>query len=339
MVAGTLPHRSPLADTTFMSDANEPEDYWQQQFREARERAALLAEASVPELVELHHAAGPDFDLGSVCFEALQRRPRPELLAAGLRERRAKTVRRREFAATLIDLSIDSEAERVANLPYLIEMLRDRSPRVVGSVLSALELVQSGATSREQTRRIRAGEAGTPKRGWPPLPAAVPITDLTALATHREPWVRMALAGVPALCGERSALDLLMFLSRDSDSTVRAAAAHSVGMRRIAGGSQVGVRERLWEMYKTDPNRFANLAALEALLEYDPPATLPTVERVLGRALARGTSCRPYYTVTIGLFRHRDAIATALRERMTEQWQVKWDVPAPSLMLPAPWEW
>ena len=92
-------------------------DYWEERFRESDERAALLNEANARELVELYHASEQDFDLSSMCFEALQRRPHGEVFAEAEREGGARTATRRRFAASLYSLSTRSSKDRERTLP------------------------------------------------------------------------------------------------------------------------------------------------------------------------------------------------------------------------------
>src|SRR5688500_4649243 len=101
------------------------EDYWQRQFREADERAALLQQATVPEIIDIYHASEQDFELGTMCFQALQRRPHEPLLNAAIVELQSHRRERRAFAASLIDLATETDSERSANVPLLMAMLKD----------------------------------------------------------------------------------------------------------------------------------------------------------------------------------------------------------------------
>jgi acetolactate synthase regulatory subunit len=316
-----------VADT-----GNVASDYWEQQFREADERAALLAEATVAELIDIYHASGEDFDLSSICFGALQRRPSADVLAAATVERRARTVARRGFGATQISIAAHSAEQRAANLPLLMAMLEDRSSGVAARAMTAIQSVQTAASGAEFGRRLRTKPENVPAEGWPPMPAAVDLAALTAFVRHRSWDVRDALARVPWLCGEPEALDLLFTPSRDADRYVRGTAANMLGMRRITGGPLTGVLERLREMAATDvPD--AKYDALASLVELgDIPARSQVVAE-LAEALDRGLRPFDRYQLVHLLYKEPSLVSDELRARLATEWCIDFQAQVPSELM------
>ncbi len=307
-------------------------DYWEQRFREADERAALLAEASIPELVEMYHVSGEDMDLGSMIFKALQRRPPAELLATALVERRARTVKRRDFAASLISMATDSAEDRQASLPLLMPMLRDRSPRVVSAALQSLHLIQVSASGDAFEVRLRTRPEGVPVEGWTSMPTVLDLDALGPLAEHVSFEVRESLARAMWLCGDARAAALLLKLTRDENEHVRGTAAYVFGEFRIAGGPMDGVIERLWEMADTDPTdaRFDALASLVDLGDVEAKAR---VEPELTAALGAGLRPSARYQLVSLLWDDKDLVSDALKDRLATEWRVNFRAQAPSGMV------
>lgn len=309
-------------------------DYWEQKFREADERAALLAEATVPELVAMYHATGGDIDAGSLCFEALQRRPHQDVRAAALKEMRARTVRRRRFAATLISISAHREDERETGIPLLMGLLDDSSPGVAASAMEALASIQIDASGRDHGHRLRAGVEGVPVEGWPPMQAVVDVRRLSNYAHHRSDRAREALARVCWLCGEPAALELLLLLTRDPDEYVRGCAADGLAHRLIAGGPMTGVRERLREMADHDPTS-ARFDALAALLELGDSEARGRVARELEAALNAGLRPHDRHQLLFPLYKDPSLVPDEVRERLTKAWCLNFAAPVPSEFAPS----
>lgn len=315
------------ADTSYMA-----EDYWTRQFQEANERAALLDEATVAELVEVYLASDTDFDLGSMCFEALQRGPHGDLLEAAEGELRSRRVARRALGVTLLDLATDSPEERDANTPRLMHALDDRSPKVVRYALDALSGIQMGASAREFGQRVNHAR-GEPRETWPPILAVFDLSPLRRFVTHRDSLIRMSLAHVYGQCGDTEATDLLLALSRDRDPAVRGAAARELGERRLIGGLTTECLGRLHEMAAgeaSDP-RYAAISALVRLAE---PGANVLLEAALERAIESQPAVGDCHSLVLTLFRRPELISESLRERMASRWQVDFAAPAPSLMVP-----
>src|SRR3990172_7597400 len=175
------------ADTSYMA-----EDYWTRQFQEANERAALLDEATVAELVEVYLASDTDFDLGSMCLEALQRRPKRDVRRAGWRGLRTRDLQRRRFAVELVSMGGDGARHRRWLLPLFVRLLRDSEPAVVEAALSAIEAATLRANSSELGARIRAQGDALYSAAWEhdPLPDVVAAEELAPLIHHRDSGVR-----------------------------------------------------------------------------------------------------------------------------------------------------
>ena len=308
------------------------EDYWERRFRESNERAVLLAEASIPELVEMYHVSGEDIDFGSMVFEALQRRPHADLLAAALVERRARTVKRRDFAASLISMATDSAAERQANLPLLMAMLRDRSPRVVSAALQAMHSIQVSASGHALGVRLRTRPEDVPVEGWPAMPTILDLDALELLAEHPSSEVRESLARAMWLCGDTRAAALLLKLTRDDNEYVRGTAAYVFGEFRIAGGPMDGVIERLWEIADTDPTG-ARFDALAALVELGDAVAKARIEPELTAALDAGLQQGARYQLISLLWKDKDLVSDQLKDRLAAEWRVNFRAQAPSEMF------
>lgn len=314
-------------DTDCMSEAGE--DFWQRRFREADERAALLAEATVPELVEIYLVSGRDFELGSMCFQALQRRPHSELLTAALSERRAKKVARRDFAASLLSLATRTAEERAANLPVLMGMLKDRSTRVVTAALEAMHLIQTSASGHAFGVRLRAGLADVPPQGWPPMPTVLDLDELAALAGHRSARVRESLGRAMWLCGDARAVAILLRLTHDEDEFVRGQGAYALGELKIAGGPLSGVVERLWEMADGDTSN-ARFDALASLVDLGDTRAEARVEPELRAALDAGLHHGARYQLVHLLWKRPNLVSEPLRARLESQWKVNFGAHVPS---------
>jgi hypothetical protein len=315
------------ADTSYMA-----EDYWTRQFREARERAALLDEATVAELVEVYLVSDTDFDLGSMCFEALQRRPHRDLLEATERELHSRRVARRALGLTLLDLATDSPEERDANIPRLMHALADRSPKVVRYALDALSSIQMGASGPEFEKRVNYAR-GEPREAWPPIVAVFDLSPLRRFVTHRDSLIRMSLAHVYGQCGDTEATDLLLALSRDRDPVVRGSAADELGQRRLIGGLTTECLGRLHEMAAEEASgpRYAAISALVTLAE---PGANVLLQAALDRVIDSQPAVGDCHSLVLTLFRRPELISESLRERMTSHWRVDFAAPAPSLMVP-----
>jgi hypothetical protein len=307
-------------------------DYWERQFRESDARAALLSEATTGELVELHYASHDDCDLGSMCFAALQRRARTEVRAEALRERRASTVSRRAFAASLLSMATRSAPERASNLPLIMAMLRDRSPRVVDAAMQALHIIQVSASGDELGRRLRTRPADVPAEGWQPMPGVIDIEALASFATHRSPDVRTSLARAMWLCGEPSSLDLLLRLTRDIDPYVRGTAADMLGSQRLVGGPMTGVLERLREMADSDPSE-ARFDAIASLVDLGDEAAQARVAGELEVALDRGLPLVSRYQLVHLLYKEPALISKELQARLANEWRVNFAARVPSELL------
>jgi hypothetical protein len=207
-------------DTQSLSD--EPHDYWEQQFRAADERAALLAEASVPELVELYLVSHEDWEFGSMVFEALQRRPKAGVRAAGWRELESPTSKRRAFGVRLLSMHDQTQDDLQILIPVFVRLLRDPDVDVVCHSLSAIGSAQLQFVSEVFTQRVRSLPDDRYNPAWEdsPLPSVVDLGVMAPLICHSNPEVRNSVPHSLQFCGEVDATAILLGRTWDSDEDV-----------------------------------------------------------------------------------------------------------------------
>lgn len=265
-------------------------DYWQQRFREADERAALLAEATVPELVAMYHASGEDIDASSLRVEALQRRPHRDVRRTAWRELRASFPARRAFAVTLLSLSCRTTAHRRSLSRVFVALLHDQDSGVVRASLHAIDSQTVRANDRQFGARIIEQGDALYSDAWTdhPLPDLVPAQELAFLIHHQDAEVRNVLAHSFGCTGTLEATAILLALTWDTDLDVRAHAAFQLGRRYVGGSIEEPVR-RLCELCES-PFRYIRACAITALVELGQHRAAPLIETELLGALESGES-------------------------------------------------
>lgn len=305
-----------------MSEAGE--EFWQRQFREADERAALLSEASVAEIVELYHACGDDFDvdfdLGSICFEALQRRPGGDVRAAGWQQLAADASDRRRFGVTLLSVSARTLEDAQQLSPVYVGLLTDGDPEVIQSSLEAISSAQLQLVSEVLTDRVRSTDVNTYNPKWEsdPLPSVLDLAQIAPLICHDDPKVRDFVSHSVRWCGDLDATAILLGLTLDSDTDVRAHAALALG-REFVGGPIGPSVERLNEL-AGDDSPYMRACAITALVELGQVQAEALVEAELRahyEAKRPGTCVWP---LTHLASRRPGLISDELKEMLRARW-------------------